>query len=57
MKDSTTHLIQVVGTTAGAVGLTLTNINEALTALSLCLATSYTIYHFFKDFKKKNKND
>lgn len=42
MKDSTTHIIQVVGANAAALGITFSQINEMLTALSLTLATAYT---------------
>ncbi len=51
-NDTTINIIKVVGTNAAAFGVTLSQINEALTALSLTLATAYTIYKFIKDLKK-----
>lgn len=54
MKDTTTHIAQVVGANAAAWSLTFTHINELLTSISLVLATAYTIYKFIKEWKKKN---
>ena len=55
MNDSTSvHIIQVVGANAAALGITITHVNEMLTALSLALATAYTVYKFVKDLRKKN---
>jgi hypothetical protein len=54
--DSTgTHIIQVVGANAAALGITFASINEMLTALSLTLATGYTLYKWIKDLSSKKK--
>ncbi len=54
MKDSTTHIIQVIGANAAALGVTFSHINELLTSISLTLATAYTIYKFIKEINTKN---
>ena len=53
MKDTTVHIAQVVGANAAAWTITFSSINELLTAISLCAATSYTIYKFIKEWKAK----
>ena len=48
-----THIAQVVSANAAAWGIALTNLNTVLTTLSITLATSYTIYKWFKELKNK----
>jgi flagellar biogenesis protein FliO len=58
MPDSTqtaTHVAQVVGANAAAWSVAFSHINEALTALSLVLASAYTIYKFIQDHRRKKK--
>ncbi|MCD6017291.1 MAG: hypothetical protein K0S53_412 [Bacteroidetes bacterium] len=56
MNDSTstfTHIVQVVGANVAALSITLSQINDLLTTLSLVLASSYTVYKLVKDLRKK----
>ena len=57
MQDTHSHtltsILQVVGANAAALGITFSQINEMLTALSLMLASAFTIYKFFKEIKSK----
>ena len=48
MKDT----VQILTANGGAIGVSLANINEMLTFLSLALAIVFTIYKFIK-LKKK----
>ena len=48
MKDT----VQILTANGGAIGVSLANINEMLTFLSLALAIAFTIYKFIK-LKKK----
>ena len=48
MKDT----IQIITANGGAIGVSLANVNEMLTFLSLGLAIAFTIYKFIK-LKKK----
>ena len=45
--------LQVIGVNTGAIGISLTNINEILTFCSLILAISVTLYKVFYNGKKK----
>lgn len=45
--------IQIIGINSGAIGISLTNINEILTLFSLILAISVTLYKVFYNGKKK----
>jgi hypothetical protein len=56
MRDTTAHVAQVIGAHAAAWSVALSNINTALTALSLVLASAYTIYKFFKDHKASSQD-
>ena len=44
--------VSVIGANAGALGITLTQCNEALQFVSLVLAISYTGYKIFKAWNK-----
>ena len=48
LKDTT----EVLLANGGAIGLTLTQCNEALQFISLVLAIGYTIYKFIKNKRK-----
>lgn len=45
---------KVIGAAAGATGITLANINVALTTISVSLAICYTIWKWRKDYKKND---
>ena len=51
MKAEVKDTVEVVAANAGALGLTLTQVNEMLQFVSLSLAIAFTIYKFIK--KKK----
>ena len=44
MKDT----VQIVTANAGAIGVSLANVNDILTFLSLSLAIAFTISKFYK---------
>ena len=44
MKDS----IQIISANAGAIGISLANVNDVLTLVSLTLAICYTVWKFLK---------
>ena len=48
LKDT----VSVIGANAGALGITLTQCNEALQFVSLVLAIGYTGYKIFKAWNK-----
>jgi hypothetical protein len=53
-SDSTgVHIAQVIGANASAWTIAFTHLNEALTALSLALASAYTVYKFVGEIRKK----
>ena len=47
------HVSQVIAVQLAAFGITLSNINQALTSVSICMAIVYTGYKFYKEFKQK----
>ena len=57
IQDTIKHTIatvaQVVGANAAAWSMAFTNINGLLTSISLVLASTFTLYKFIKEFKKK----
>jgi hypothetical protein len=55
MKDSYfTHILQVIGLNTAAITISLTEINQMLTTLSLTVAIAYTIWKGLKEFRKKD---
>ena len=53
MKQEVIDPIEVVAANGGALGLTLTQVNEMLQFISLALAIAFTIYKFIKVTDKK----
>ena len=51
MKAEVKDTVEVVAANAGALGLTLTQVNEMLQFVSLSLAIAFTIYKFIKKTK------
>jgi hypothetical protein len=56
MKDTTINVVKVVGVNAAALSNMFTHVNEVLTAISLTLASAYTIYKFVKDWQNGKLN-
>tara|TARA_R100000773_G_C4218650_1_gene117121 strand:- start:555 stop:713 length:159 start_codon:yes stop_codon:yes gene_type:complete len=52
MKTEVKDTVEVVAANAGALGLTLTQVNEMLQFISLSLAIAFTIYKFIKKKEK-----
>tara|TARA_R100001594_G_scaffold14471_2_gene30799 strand:- start:31789 stop:31950 length:162 start_codon:yes stop_codon:yes gene_type:complete len=53
MKSAVTDTSQVLAANGSALGLTLTDCNEFLQFLSLCLAIAFTVYKFAKARKNQ----
>ena len=51
MKDTIEDTIQVGVANAGAISISLAEINEVLTTVSLVIAISFSIYKFIKTKK------
>lgn len=51
MKDTIEDTIQVGVANAGAISISLAEINEVLTTVSLIIAISFSIYKFLKTKK------
>ena len=51
MKDTIEDTIQVGVANAGAISISLAEINEVLTTVSLVIAISFSIYKFLKTKK------
>lgn len=51
MKDTIEDTIQVGMANAGAISISLAEINEVLTTVSLIIAISFSIYKFLKTKK------
>lgn len=47
------HLLEVTVTNAGALAITLANLNAVLSTISLSLAIGYTIFRIVKDLTDK----
>jgi hypothetical protein len=52
MQQEVKDTVAVVGANAGAFGITLANINEVLTFISLALAIAYTAVKLYGMYKK-----
>ncbi len=52
MQQEVKDTVAVVGANAGAFGITLANINEVLTFISLTLAIAYTAVKLYRMYKK-----
>jgi hypothetical protein len=50
------HIAQVLAVNISALTITLSEINGFLTTLSLTLASAYTIYKFFKEFRNRDNS-
>jgi len=56
MKDSLQTVIdiaKVIGATGAATGITIADINGGLTTVSICLAISYTVWKWYKDYRNE----
>ena len=51
MKDTIEDTIQVGMANAGAIGISLAQVNEVLTTISLIIAIGFSIYKFTKTRK------
>jgi|TARA_R100000081_G_scaffold67175_1_gene34857 EamA domain-containing membrane protein RarD len=51
MRDTIEDTIQVGVANAGAIGISLAEVNEVLTTVSLLVAISFSIYKFLKTRK------
>jgi EamA domain-containing membrane protein RarD len=51
MRDTIEDTIQVGMANAGAIGISLAEVNEVLTTVSLLVAISFSIYKFLKTKK------
>lgn len=51
MRDTIEDTIQVGVANAGAIGISLAEVNEVLTTVSLLMAISFSIYKFLKTKK------
>jgi|TARA_R100000084_G_C4530980_1_gene91136 EamA domain-containing membrane protein RarD len=51
MRDTIEDTIQVGVANAGAIGISLAEVNEVLTTVSLLVAISFSIYKFLKTKK------
>lgn len=54
MTNKATDVIKVLAINIGAITITVANIKDALTIVSLLIAISYTVWKWGKDIKKKN---
>lgn len=52
MKLMNKDTVSVIGANVAALGISLKNINDALTTISVLLAIAFTIYKFYKETKK-----
>mgnify|MGYP003653821395 CR=1 FL=1 len=57
MKDTIQDTIQVALANAGAIGISLVQVNQVLTTFSLVVAIGFSIYKFYttKNNNKKQK--
>lgn len=55
MKDTIQDTIQVGVANAGAIGISLVQVNQVLTTVSLLVAIGFSIYKFTKTKKNNNK--
>ena len=51
MKDTIQDTIQVALANAGAIGISLVQVNQVLTTASLLVAIGFSIYKFYKTKK------
>lgn len=53
--DTTKHILQVIAVNIAAISITWSDLNKALSTLSLVIGISYGLYKWWKEIKSNKK--